>query len=92
MGAGDKAGWWRGCVIYQIYPRSFQDTTGHGSGDLSGVTSRLAHVASLGVFHLQLWWLKYCNQFLVGYQIGSTPNEVIYVKSFSTPDLCHGRI
>ncbi|KQV01129.1 alpha-glucosidase [Mesorhizobium sp. Root102] len=49
MGAGDKAGWWRGCVIYQIYPRSFQDTTGHGSGDLSGVTSRLAHVASLGV-------------------------------------------
>ncbi|RWC50999.1 MAG: DUF3459 domain-containing protein [Mesorhizobium sp.] len=46
---GDKAGWWRGCVIYQIYPRSFQDTTGDGSGDLAGITSRLAHVASLGV-------------------------------------------
>ncbi|MER9867854.1 alpha-glucosidase family protein [Mesorhizobium sp. M0136] len=45
----DNAEWWRGCVIYQIYPRSFQDTTGDGSGDLSGVTSRLAHVASLGV-------------------------------------------
>jgi alpha-glucosidase len=41
--------WWRGCVIYQIYPRSFQDTTGDGSGDLKGVTARLAHVASLGV-------------------------------------------
>ncbi|MES0035907.1 alpha-glucosidase family protein [Mesorhizobium sp. M0046] len=45
----DNAEWWRGCVIYQIYPRSFQDTTGDGSGDLSGITSRLAHVASLGV-------------------------------------------
>ncbi|MGO4561051.1 beta-galactosidase BglA [Rhizobiales bacterium 3FA27D7] len=41
--------WWRGCVIYQIYPRSFQDTTGDGSGDLNGATARLAHVASLGV-------------------------------------------
>jgi len=49
MAAGDKSEWWRGCIIYQIYPRSFQDTTGDGSGDLRGVTSRLAHVASLGV-------------------------------------------
>ncbi|MER8430418.1 alpha-glucosidase family protein [Mesorhizobium caraganae] len=48
-GPEESADWWRGCVIYQIYPRSFQDTTGDGSGDLLGVTSRLAHVASLGV-------------------------------------------
>ncbi|RUV82267.1 alpha-glucosidase family protein [Mesorhizobium sp.] len=47
--ANDNAEWWRGCVIYQIYPRSFQDTTGDGSGDLRGIASRLAHVASLGV-------------------------------------------
>ncbi|SJM29773.1 hypothetical protein BQ8482_111703 [Mesorhizobium delmotii] len=47
--ASDNAEWWRGCVIYQIYPRSFQDTTGDGSGDLRGVASRLVHVASLGV-------------------------------------------
>jgi alpha-glucosidase len=40
--------WWRGCVIYQIYPRSYQDTTGDGSGDLKGITRRLGHVASLG--------------------------------------------
>ncbi len=45
----DNAEWWRGCAIYQIYPRSFQDTTGDGSGDLRGITSRLGHVASLGV-------------------------------------------
>jgi alpha-glucosidase len=47
--ADDNAEWWRGCVIYQVYPRSYQDTTGDGSGDLRGITSRLAHVASLGV-------------------------------------------
>ena len=41
--------WWRGAVIYQIYPRSFQDTNGDGIGDLKGITERLAHVASLGV-------------------------------------------
>ena len=41
--------WWRGAVIYQIYPRSFQDTTGDGVGDLKGITERLSHVASLGV-------------------------------------------
>ena len=40
--------WWRGCVIYQIYPRSFQDSTGDGVGDLPGITSRLGHVAKLG--------------------------------------------
>ena len=41
--------WWRGAVIYQIYIRSFQDSDGDGIGDLKGITSRLPHVASLGV-------------------------------------------
>ncbi|MCD2470579.1 alpha-glucosidase family protein [Jiella sp. MQZ9-1] len=41
--------WWRGCVLYQIYPRSFQDSNGDGIGDLAGITRRLGHVASLGV-------------------------------------------
>ena len=40
--------WWRGAVIYQIYPRSFQDTDGDGVGDLGGIARRLGHVASLG--------------------------------------------
>ena len=47
--AGNSDDWWRGCVIYQIYPRSFQDSTGDGSGDLDGIAARLPHVASLGV-------------------------------------------
>jgi len=41
--------WWRGATIYQIYPRSFQDTDGDGVGDLPGTTSRMDYVASLGV-------------------------------------------
>ncbi|KQI68291.1 alpha-glucosidase [Loktanella sp. 3ANDIMAR09] len=41
--------WWRDAVIYQIYPRSYQDSTGDGVGDLPGITRRLPHIASLGV-------------------------------------------
>ena len=41
--------WWRGAAIYQIYPRSFQDSDGDGIGDLAGITSRLDYVAALGV-------------------------------------------
>ncbi|MCX7282810.1 MAG: alpha-amylase family glycosyl hydrolase [Novosphingobium sp.] len=40
--------WWRGAVIYQIYPRSFMDANGDGIGDLPGITARLDHVARLG--------------------------------------------
>lgn len=45
----ERADWWRGAVIYQIYPRSFADSNGDGVGDLAGITQRLGHVADLGV-------------------------------------------
>ena len=41
--------WWRGCAIYQVYPRSFQDLSGNGTGDLKGVAQRVGHIAALGV-------------------------------------------
>jgi alpha-glucosidase len=41
--------WWRGAVIYQVYPRSFRDTDGNGVGDLPGIIEKLDYVASLGV-------------------------------------------
>jgi oligo-1,6-glucosidase len=48
-------GWWRDAVVYQVYPRSFMDGDGDGVGDLPGVTSRLDHLALLGV---DVLWLS----------------------------------
>ena len=41
--------WWRGAAIYQIYPRSFQDSNSDGVGDIAGITRRLDYVSALGV-------------------------------------------
>ncbi len=45
----DTTLWWREGVIYQIYPRSFQDTNANGLGDLPGITSRLPYLQDLGI-------------------------------------------
>src|SRR4051794_36543643 len=41
--------WWRGAVIYQVYPRSFADGNGDGTGDLEGLRSRLPYLRDLGI-------------------------------------------
>lgn len=47
--------WWKEGVVYQIYPRSFQDTSGNGIGDLQGIIKRLDYIKSLGV---DIIWLN----------------------------------
>ncbi|MEU3182954.1 glycoside hydrolase family 13 protein [Streptomyces sp. NPDC006923] len=46
---GDRSGWWRDAVIYQVYPRSFADGNGDGMGDLDGARRRLPYLKQLGV-------------------------------------------
>ena len=48
MNKAPNNNWWRGGVIYQIYPRSYQDSNADGIGDLPGITARLEHIAKLG--------------------------------------------
>ena len=50
----DVAPWWRGGTLYHVYPRSFQDASGDGVGDLAGVRSRLEYLSWLGVDALWL--------------------------------------
>ena len=47
--------WWQSAVAYQIYPKSFQDTTGSGTGDLQGIIRRLPYLQALGV---DVLWLS----------------------------------
>ena len=50
-----RPGWWKHATVYQIYPKSFQDSTGSGTGDLRGIISRLDYLQQLGI---DLIWLS----------------------------------
>jgi alpha-glucosidase len=45
----NQQSWWRGAIIYQIYPRSLKDTNGDGIGDLPGIIEKLDYISDLGV-------------------------------------------
>jgi alpha-glucosidase len=49
VSTADSRPWWRGAVIYQIYPRSYADGSGDGIGDLAGIRAHLDHLSFLGV-------------------------------------------
>lgn len=51
----DSQDWWRTSSVYQVYPRSFKDTTGSGTGDIKGLTSKLHYLKELGV---DIIWLQ----------------------------------
>ena len=61
--------WWRGGVIYQVYPRSFQDSNGDGVGDLAGIIDRLDYIASLGVDCIWLSPITQSPQADMGYDV-----------------------
>ena len=46
---GTQRKWWQNAVVYQIYPRSFQDSNGDGIGDIPGIIRRLDYLADLGI-------------------------------------------
>lgn len=57
--SGDNLKWWQKTVVYQIYPRSFKDTTGNGIGDLRGVFENLNYLEGLGVE--TIWFNPFFN-------------------------------
>ena len=63
--------WWQNGVIYQIYPKSFQDTTGRGTGDLRGVTQRLDYLKTLGVDAIWLTPFYISPQIDNGYDVAN---------------------
>ena len=63
------AEWWRTAVIYQIYPRSFADSSGDGIGDLPGITAHLDDLADLGVDAIWLSPFQRSPQKDAGYDV-----------------------
>ena len=55
--------WWQEAAVYQIYPRSFQDSNNDGIGDLQGIISRLDYIKNLGVD--VIWLCPVYHQFMI---------------------------
>ena len=66
--------WWRHAVIYEIYPRSFQDSNGDGIGDLNGITQRLDYLQALGVDAIWIAPMYPSPQVDFGYDISDYQN------------------
>jgi alpha-glucosidase len=66
--------WWKHAVVYEIYPRSFQDSNGDGVGDLNGITSRLDYLQKLGVDAIWIAPMYPSPQVDFGYDISDYKN------------------
>lgn len=62
--------WWKDVVVYQVWPASFKDSTGSGLGDIPGITSKLDHLARLGVDVVWLSPMYDSPQEDMGYDVG----------------------
>ncbi len=63
--------WWKHAVIYEIYPRSYQDSNGDGIGDLNGITSRLGYLQHLGIDAIWIAPMYPSPQVDTGYDISN---------------------
>src|ERR1700745_1044544 len=66
--------WWKHALIYEIYPRSFQDSNGDGVGDLNGITERLDYLHALGVDAIWISPMYPSPQVDFGYDISDYEN------------------
>jgi len=74
MAKPDEDPWWRHAVLYEVYPRSFQDSNGDGVGDLRGVTSRLDYLQWLGIDAIWISPIYPSPQVDFGYDISDYTN------------------
>ena len=74
--------WWRGAVVYQVYPRSFLDTDGDGVGDLPGIVERLDYIASLGVAERDLPEADFCRWLTSEIGVAAIPLSAFYGNGF----------
>jgi len=72
--AASERDWWKNAVIYEVYPRSFQDTNGDGIGDLNGIAERLDYLKDLGVDAIWLTPVYPSPQVDFGYDISDYKN------------------
>ena len=68
---GPDSVWWKHAVVYEIYPRSFQDSNGDGIGDLPGITSRMDYLKTLGVDAIWISPMYPSPQIDFGYDISN---------------------
>jgi alpha-glucosidase len=66
--------WWKHAVVYEIYPRSFQDSNGDGVGDLNGITDRLGYLQSIGIDAIWITPMYPSPQVDFGYDIADYQN------------------
>ena len=69
--ASSDTPWWKGAVLYEICPRSFQDSSGDGVGDLNGITKRLFYLEKLGIDAIWLTPMYASPQVDFGYDVSN---------------------